>query len=221
MRYPAVIFDLFGTLVAPFRRAEHMRALEACSDLLSISAEECHRLWVGSFPERIRGRFESIRQNFALEPDRFCSILFPLLVLLALWPRQAGAGDLSFGVRGTRRRCRAHSLRRRRERRGAERRARGRHDTCACFQRSVEHIRCEAGRCRSMEWQARRRTAGDSRFLFTDARGVTGAAMMENIPAIPGATAHFGTDGDDCQYRIKSSIEAFERVAKESQLAVS
>jgi hypothetical protein len=29
------------------------------------------------------------------------------------------------------------------------------------------------------------------------------------------------TDGDDCQYRIKSSIEAFERVAKESQLDVS
>jgi hypothetical protein len=29
------------------------------------------------------------------------------------------------------------------------------------------------------------------------------------------------TEGDDCQYRIKSSIEAFERVAKESQLAVS
>jgi hypothetical protein len=27
------------------------------------------------------------------------------------------------------------------------------------------------------------------------------------------------TDGDDCQYRIKSSTEAFERVAKESQLA--
>ena len=29
------------------------------------------------------------------------------------------------------------------------------------------------------------------------------------------------TDGDDCQYRIKSSTEAFERGAKESQLAVS
>jgi hypothetical protein len=29
------------------------------------------------------------------------------------------------------------------------------------------------------------------------------------------------TEGDDCQYRIKSSSEAFERVAKESQLAVS
>ena len=29
------------------------------------------------------------------------------------------------------------------------------------------------------------------------------------------------TEGDDCQYRIKSSSEAFERVAKESQLAIS
>jgi hypothetical protein len=29
------------------------------------------------------------------------------------------------------------------------------------------------------------------------------------------------TDGDDCQYRIKSSTEAFERVARESQLAMS
>jgi hypothetical protein len=29
------------------------------------------------------------------------------------------------------------------------------------------------------------------------------------------------TDGDDCQYRIKSSDEAFERVAKESQLSGS
>lgn len=29
------------------------------------------------------------------------------------------------------------------------------------------------------------------------------------------------TDGDDCQYRIKSATEAFERVAKESQLAAT
>jgi hypothetical protein len=26
------------------------------------------------------------------------------------------------------------------------------------------------------------------------------------------------TDGDDCQYRIKNATEAFERVARESQL---
>ena len=29
------------------------------------------------------------------------------------------------------------------------------------------------------------------------------------------------TEGDDAQYRIKSSTEAFERVARESQLAAS
>jgi hypothetical protein len=29
------------------------------------------------------------------------------------------------------------------------------------------------------------------------------------------------TDGDDCQYRIKNLTEAFERVAKESQLNIS
>lgn len=29
------------------------------------------------------------------------------------------------------------------------------------------------------------------------------------------------TEDDDCQYRIKSSTEAFERVARESQLALS
>ena len=29
------------------------------------------------------------------------------------------------------------------------------------------------------------------------------------------------TDGDDCQYRIKSATEAFERVARESQLEFS
>ena len=29
------------------------------------------------------------------------------------------------------------------------------------------------------------------------------------------------TEGDDCQYRIKSATEAFERVAKESQLVHS
>jgi hypothetical protein len=38
--------------------------------------------------------------------------------------------------------------------------------------------------------------------------------MYEIIRLLP-------TDGADCQYRIKSTSEAFERVAKESQLTVS
>jgi hypothetical protein len=41
----------------------------------------------------------------------------------------------------------------------------------------------------------------------------TASSTYEVIRLLP-------TDGDDCQYRIKSSTEAFERVAKESQLDV-
>lgn len=36
--------------------------------------------------------------------------------------------------------------------------------------------------------------------------------MFEIVRLLP-------TDGDDCQYRIKNENEAFERVARESQLA--
>ena len=53
---------------------------------------------------------------------------------------------------------------------------------------------------------------------------VTFTASNVSRPAATGTyeiIRQLPTDGDDCQYRIKSSIEAFERVAKESQLAVS
>ena len=55
-----------------------------------------------------------------------------------------------------------------------------------------------------------------SRVLFTASNVARPAAIgsYEVIRLLP-------TDGDDCQYRIKSSTEAFERVAKESQLALS
>ncbi|MGY3650101.1 hypothetical protein ACVWW2_005392 [Bradyrhizobium sp. LM4.3] len=55
-----------------------------------------------------------------------------------------------------------------------------------------------------------------SRVLFTASNVARPAASgsYEIIRLLP-------TDGDDCQYRIKSSTEAFERVAKESQLALS
>jgi hypothetical protein len=38
------------------------------------------------------------------------------------------------------------------------------------------------------------------------------SGMYEIVKLLP-------TDGADCQYRIKNSTEAFERVAKESQLS--
>lgn len=55
-----------------------------------------------------------------------------------------------------------------------------------------------------------------TRVLFTASNIARPAASgsYEVIHLLP-------TDGDDCQYRIKSSTEAFERVAKESQLALS
>jgi hypothetical protein len=55
-----------------------------------------------------------------------------------------------------------------------------------------------------------------TRVLFTASNIARPAASgaYEVIRLLP-------TEGDDCQYRIKSSTEAFERVAKESQLALS
>ncbi len=49
---------------------------------------------------------------------------------------------------------------------------------------------------------------------FTAGNGARPAATgtYEIIRLLP-------TDGDDCQYRIKSTAETFERVAKESQLS--
>lgn len=55
-----------------------------------------------------------------------------------------------------------------------------------------------------------------TRVLFTASNIARPAASgdYEVIRQLP-------TEGDDCQYRIKSSTEAFERVARESQLALS
>jgi putative hydrolase of the HAD superfamily len=65
VRYSGVLFDLFGTLIAPFRRREHMEALRACAKHLGISFEACHRDWGETFPRRVRGEFESVADNFA------------------------------------------------------------------------------------------------------------------------------------------------------------
>lgn len=53
---------------------------------------------------------------------------------------------------------------------------------------------------------------GDQVFFTTSniARPAAGGAYQV-IQLLP-------TDGDDCQYRIKNAAEAFERVARESQL---
>jgi hypothetical protein len=56
---------------------------------------------------------------------------------------------------------------------------------------------------------------------FSVGTTVTFTASNISRPAAGGSyeiIRQLPTDGDDCQYRIKSSTEAFERVARESQL---
>src|SRR4051812_21191843 len=43
VRCSGILFDLFGTLVAPFRMREHTEAIRECAELLGIGFEECHR----------------------------------------------------------------------------------------------------------------------------------------------------------------------------------
>jgi putative hydrolase of the HAD superfamily len=64
MRYSGVLFDLFGTLIPPFRMHEHMATLRACAHILELSFEECHHHWGETFPQRARGEFVSVADNF-------------------------------------------------------------------------------------------------------------------------------------------------------------
>jgi hypothetical protein len=72
------------------------------------------------------------------------------------------------------------------------------------------------GRCSSMERVLKHKFPVGTQVFFTASNVARPAASgtYEIIRLLP-------TEGDDCQYRIKSSTEAFERVAKESQLALS
>ncbi|MFZ5737792.1 hypothetical protein BJ123_112116 [Rhodopseudomonas thermotolerans] len=55
---------------------------------------------------------------------------------------------------------------------------------------------------------------GDSvYFTASNVARPAASGMYEIVRLLP-------TDGSDCQYRIKNISEAFERVAKESQLSV-
>ena len=64
MRYSGVLFDLFGTLIPPFRMREHMDVLRECAQTLQISFEACHRHWGETYRQRTRGEFLSVADNF-------------------------------------------------------------------------------------------------------------------------------------------------------------
>lgn len=64
MKWHSVVFDLFGTLVPPFRKREHAEAIRRCAKPLGIDPESCLSAWADTFPRRVVGEFASVADNF-------------------------------------------------------------------------------------------------------------------------------------------------------------
>lgn len=82
MKYHAVIFDLFGTLVDNFSFQEHERVLSEMAVILSVPINDFARLWRSTFYERATGFFETEEANIKhicrtlglqVEPDRIAA----------------------------------------------------------------------------------------------------------------------------------------------------
>lgn len=63
MKYKAVIFDLFGTLIDMFPLREYHSMLSKMAVVLSLSAEDFTRLWLETVNERFTGVFSTIESN--------------------------------------------------------------------------------------------------------------------------------------------------------------
>ena len=63
MKYAAVIFDLFGTLVPGFARRDYLLVLEQMSSSLSVSSDDFNRIWFETARERNIGVIKSIEAN--------------------------------------------------------------------------------------------------------------------------------------------------------------
>lgn len=59
MKYKAVIFDFFGTLVNIFSRAEYNRVLKEMATALSIATDDFSRAWITSSDARTLGKIAS------------------------------------------------------------------------------------------------------------------------------------------------------------------
>jgi putative hydrolase of the HAD superfamily len=59
MKYKAVVFDLFGTLVDIFSRTEYNRVLGEMSAVLSVSADDFSRAWIDGGEARTVGMVDS------------------------------------------------------------------------------------------------------------------------------------------------------------------
>ncbi|NIM07510.1 MAG: HAD-IA family hydrolase [Armatimonadetes bacterium] len=59
MKYKAVVFDLFGTLIDNLCPQEYERVLWEMADALCVPREDFAREWIGTFQERISGGIET------------------------------------------------------------------------------------------------------------------------------------------------------------------
>jgi putative hydrolase of the HAD superfamily len=57
MKYKAVIFDLFGTLIENFSRSEYAAVFKEMADILSVPADEFLDAWAATFDQRATGVF--------------------------------------------------------------------------------------------------------------------------------------------------------------------
>ncbi len=66
LRYRAVIFDLFGTLVNNYTIAEHEAVLRQMAQIVGAPADGFIRLWYATFDDRITGRSPTPEANIDL-----------------------------------------------------------------------------------------------------------------------------------------------------------
>lgn len=65
MKYEAVFFDLFGTLVKIFSRREYERVLGQVAEVLMAPRQDFARLWRETFDDRVRGAFPTTEAGLA------------------------------------------------------------------------------------------------------------------------------------------------------------
>jgi putative hydrolase of the HAD superfamily len=63
MKWKAVIFDFFGTLVDNFSLREHEHMLSEIAKALSIPRNDFAQIWVATFSERATGVFRTVEEN--------------------------------------------------------------------------------------------------------------------------------------------------------------
>lgn len=63
MKYKAVIFDLYGTLVANFSESAHQEVLRQMASVLGAPPNEFVRLWFDTYEQRAIGRISSPEDN--------------------------------------------------------------------------------------------------------------------------------------------------------------